>query len=156
MRKLLYALPVALVLAGCGGQETAKEEAAEVKVDTTEVIRQAAQRYLVTAPDNWRVVPPSWVKEHLKDPNIYIVDVRPEHMYAEGHVPGAVNIPLKTLVNPENLQKLPKDKQIVLFCVSGHTASMANAILGMLGYNVLTSKGGFNKWKEEFPNDIEK
>ena len=144
-------LVLGLILVGCGqkAEQPAAKQAVQ-KIDEKEIIRKAADRYLTTAPDNWRIVKPEWLKEKIdsgQTADIFILDVRPDFMYAEGHIKGAVNIPLKTLCKKENLQKLPEGKQIVLICVSGHTASMANAILNMLGYNAVTMKGGMNAWK---------
>ena len=46
------------------------------------------------------IVSTSWLVEHLNDPDLVVVDVRPESDYAAGHIPGARNIdiyPLKIL-----------------------------------------------------------
>ncbi|HVO91491.1 MAG TPA: sulfurtransferase [Terriglobales bacterium] len=34
-----------------------------------------------------------WLAQHLNDPNVHIVDARPPQQYANGHIPGAVNLP---------------------------------------------------------------
>ena len=152
MKKLLLAASIAGIgLMGCGQQQatTTNTEQAEVKVDTVEIIRSAADRYLSTAPQNLRVLAPDWLMEKIKSgstDDIFIIDVRGETDYAEGHVPGATNIPFKTVAKPDNLSKLPKTKQIVVVCKSGQTASMINAILNMLGYNAVTLKGGMHGW----------
>lgn len=46
------------------------------------------------------IVSGDWLAEHLDDPDLVIVDVRPEDHYAAGHIPGARNLdlyPLKIL-----------------------------------------------------------
>ncbi len=153
MKKLLLAASIAgMGLVGCGQQQAAAPtEQAEVKVDTVEIIRTAADRYLSTAPQNLRVLAPDWLMEKIKSgstDDIFVIDVRGPELYAEGHVPGATNIPFKTVAKTENLSKLPKTKQIVVVCKSGQTASMINAILNMLGYNAVTLKGGMKGWTE--------
>jgi len=40
------------------------------------------------------VVDTQWVRDHLGDSSIVLVDVRPPHFYAQGHLPGAVNLPV--------------------------------------------------------------
>ncbi|GAC1474346.1 MAG: sulfurtransferase [Chloroflexota bacterium] len=46
------------------------------------------------------VVNTEWLGEHINDPNVVVVDVRPPPLYNRGHVPGAVNLPLFLLSNP--------------------------------------------------------
>ncbi len=74
------------------------------------------------------------------------VDIRAAEDYANGHVPGAINIPGKDLFTAENLAKLPKDKAIVLNCYSGQTASQATAALRMLGYDAFNLLYGIPSW----------
>lgn len=63
------------------------------------------------------------------------VDIRAAADYANGHIPGAINIAGKDLFTAENLAKLPKDKQIVVNCYSGQTASQVTSALRMMGYD---------------------
>ena len=65
----------------------------------------------------------------------FMVDNRAPEDYANGHMPGAINIPGKVLFTADGLAKLPKDKQIVLNCYSGQTASQTTAALRMMGYD---------------------
>jgi len=43
-----------------------------------------------------------WLAQHLRDPNLRIVDLRSEEVYREGHLPGAVRLDPSTLKNPDN------------------------------------------------------
>ncbi|MDY7019411.1 MAG: rhodanese-like domain-containing protein [Chloroflexota bacterium] len=75
-----------------------------------------------------------------------IVSVRmPEH-YAKGHIPGAINIPLKDIAKIGNLQKLDPSKKIVVYCYTGRTASQATAILNTLGYDAVNLVWGISGW----------
>ena len=65
----------------------------------------------------------------------FMVDIRAAADYANGHIPGTVNIAGKDLFTADNLAKLPKDKPIVLNCYSGQTASQITAALRMMGYD---------------------
>jgi rhodanese-related sulfurtransferase len=76
----------------------------------------------------------------------FIVSVRSAEHYALGHIPGAVNIPWKELAKPENLAKLPTDRQIVTYCYTGHTGQVAATILNLLGYDVTNLKYGMMGW----------
>jgi rhodanese-related sulfurtransferase len=76
----------------------------------------------------------------------FIVSVRsPEH-YELGHVPGAVNIPWKTIADPGNLAALPTDRQIVVYCYTGHTGQVAATLLRVFGYDAVNLKFGMMGW----------
>jgi rhodanese-related sulfurtransferase len=54
----------------------------------------------------------------LLDAGVQLVDVLPEREYAEEHLPGAINIPLKTL-DAANTARLDKTKAVVVYCHDG-------------------------------------
>jgi rhodanese-related sulfurtransferase len=77
----------------------------------------------------------------------FVVDIRPPKDFANGHVPGAISIPLDVLFRPENLTLLPIDgTPIVLVCHTGHTASMAMGGLVALGYNPYVLRFSMMAW----------
>ncbi|KAA2281426.1 MBL fold metallo-hydrolase [Candidatus Nitrosocosmicus agrestis] len=55
-------------------------------------------------------------------------------------------IPIDTIMQNESLKKLPKDKEIIVFCAHGQRSSMAAMALSSLGYNVKTVEGGMDGW----------
>ncbi|MFA6291106.1 MAG: FAD-dependent oxidoreductase [Victivallales bacterium] len=72
-----------------------------------------------------------------------IVDVRPEDMFNLWHIPGAVNIPHGKL--RKELDKLPKDKDIYLYCKVGFTSYLAYRLLKQKGFgynNILKTLSG--------------
>ena len=79
----------------------------------------------------------------------FILSIRRVEHYALGHIPGAVNIPLNSLFTEDNLAKLPKDKQIVVYCYTGHTAAQATALLNVNGYNAVCLKHGMCSWTND-------
>jgi rhodanese-related sulfurtransferase len=86
--------------------------------------------------------------------SINIVDVRAAEDYAEGHIPGAVNLPKDKW---HTLEGLRKDKTNVLYCYSQvcHLAATAAVEFASKGYPVMEMEGGFRAWKEH-DMDIEK
>lgn len=76
----------------------------------------------------------------------FILSIRSVDHYALGHIPGAVNIPLSSLFTADNLARLPMDKQIVVYCYTGHTASQATALLNVNGYDAVCLTWGMCSW----------
>ncbi len=96
----------------------------------------------------------SSLQDNLNDGNTdndpFILSIRSSAQYAIGHIPGAVNIGFRTLFTEENLTKLPdNDRQIVVVCYTGHTASQAAALLNMNGYNATVLKWGMTGWTSD-------
>jgi rhodanese-related sulfurtransferase len=79
----------------------------------------------------------------------FILSIRRAEHYALGHIPGAVNIPLSSLFTEDNLAKLPKDRQIVVYCYTGHTAAQATALLNVNGYDAVCLKHGICSWTND-------
>lgn len=76
----------------------------------------------------------------------FILSVRSASQYELGHVPGAINIPWREVARAENLATLPTDKQIVVYCYTGHTGSQVTALLSALGYDAINLKFGMTAW----------
>ncbi len=76
----------------------------------------------------------------------FLIDVRAAADYANGHLPGAINVDPKVLFTPAELAKLPKNKPIVVNCYSGQAASQAVAGLRMLGYDAYNLLYGVPSW----------
>jgi len=68
-----------------------------------------------------------------------IIDVRPEDMFNLWHIPGAVNIPIGRI--RDELDKIPKDRNIYLYCKVGFNSYLAYRILVQKGF------GGKNELK---------
>ncbi len=75
-----------------------------------------------------------------------IIDVRPDKDYGQGHIPGAVHVPLADI--GEKVKKLKKDKDLVVYCRSGNQSIWAIKRLMGMGYkNLYNLKGGYSAWK---------
>lgn len=61
-----------------------------------------------------------------------ILDVRTPAEYAQGHVKGAVNIPLDQL--QRSTAKVPKGKPVITCCLSGGRSGVAEGILRQQGF----------------------
>lgn len=75
------------------------------------------------------------------------VDVRSKQEYEEGHLNGAINIPLYDIGN--NVSTILKDKkeEIIVYCKSGVRSKKAKKKLENLGYmNVKEIEGGLDRY----------
>jgi len=71
------------------------------------------QSYL-TARDALEPLPAAELLERARDGLVTVIDVRPPEEYAQGHIPGALNIPLERLES--RLGELPPEHEIVAYC----------------------------------------
>ncbi len=81
----------------------------------------------------------------LKGPDRpYLLDVRQPDEYLQGHIPGAVLIPLGEL--GRRVRELPPDREIIVVCHSGNRSSSATRYLISAGYKASNLTGGMIAW----------
>lgn len=84
------------------------------------------------------------------DPALVVLDVRTAAEYAEGHVPGAINIPHAELAARIAELSGAREKDVVVYCRSGTRAGVALGILDEAGFKRLYHlQGDFTRWAEE-------
>jgi rhodanese-related sulfurtransferase len=143
---------VRVFAAGYGAWEAAQDAAGEVptevaaSMDSSFDIAVAVNDFLANIPEGYYSTGPvEKTQEMMEATSPLMIDVREESEYAEGHIPGAINIPLRTL--SQNLDKVPADSPVVVYCASGHRAGTALTALQLLGYNNVKSfAGGWKAW----------
>lgn len=82
-----------------------------------------------------------------KKTDFVIVDVRPNPAeFSEGHIPGAIQITTQDMFKPESLSKLPKNKKVILVCVTGQIQNLPILGLRALGYDAWTMAFGYAAW----------
>ena len=117
--KIVIVLLICLITVGCGGETTTGTMS---KIKTEEV-----KKIL----DN-------------KDENYVLIDVREDYEFNEGHIPGAVNIPLGNITTVD----YSKEKTLIVYCRSGNRSNQAAIKLKNMGYNV-KDMGGILDWTYE-------
>ena len=84
-------------------------------------------------------------KSLLDEPNVQVVDLRNATEFKSGHVKGANHVFVGTLMG--NLEKVSKDKKVVIHCQSGDRATIGYSLLASAGYtNVLNFSASMNEW----------
>ncbi len=127
MKKLIFVLLAAVILAGCQSRPV-----------TGETVTVAGGSYKNVSPDE--------LKAMLKTKDFVFVNV---HIPFVGNIAGTdLSIPYDQI--EQDLSRLPTDKnaRIVLYCRSGHMSTIAAEKLILLGYtNVWSLKGGMVDWE---------
>jgi molybdopterin/thiamine biosynthesis adenylyltransferase/rhodanese-related sulfurtransferase len=97
-----------------------------------------------------RTIPLDTLKARLDDGTpTTLVDVREQHEFNAGFIPGALHIP-RAFLEVQAETKLP-DRQapIVVYCAAGTRSAFAAKTLADMGYtNVLSANPGFTRWKD--------
>jgi rhodanese-related sulfurtransferase len=93
-------------------------------------------------------VTPSQAVEVLAEPGVTIVDVRTPAEFAEGHLPGAVNVDVESGSFEQQIQQLPTDGTYFVYCRSGNRSGVATDQMATLGFTDLYDlQGGIVDWQ---------
>ena len=89
------------------------------------------------------------VKMIKNEKNYIILDVRRPDEYAEGHIPGAINLPNEE-IGASEITELPDKTQLILvYCRSGRRSKEASEKLVKLSYTNIVEFGGILDWTGE-------
>jgi rhodanese-related sulfurtransferase/DNA-binding HxlR family transcriptional regulator len=126
-------------------------------INLLDALRAVAERHVtdvqhlvntyLTVKDNLEPIPRAELLERARDGLITVMDVRPPEEYAAGHIPGAVNIPLKDL--EKWIKKLDKNQEIVAYCRGPYCVLAFDAVarLREKGLNARRLEDGYPEWK---------
>jgi thiosulfate/3-mercaptopyruvate sulfurtransferase len=130
-----------------------------------------------TAKDNRKIVDRTYVMKALQYNSSILVDARAKRFYdgdptgfpRDGHITGALNLPFPDMVDSTNsfkpvdlLQKnftavLPdKNKEVVVYCFIGQTASVDYLAGRALGYKMKLYDGSMQEWSRDSSLPMEK
>ena len=86
------------------------------------------------------VTPKEAISLIQNDENITLLDVRTVEEFKAGHLRGATLLPLDQL--EKNLDKLSREKKVLVYCQSGNRSVCASRILEKHGYTPVNIKSG--------------
>ena len=87
--------------------------------------------------------------EEITRKGVQIVDVRTAAEFADGHIPGAVNIDVNSPDFAQQIAKLNTSKTVALYCRSGRRSKIAAEKVTTAGYKVVELDGGILSWRGE-------
>ena len=89
-------------------------------------------------------------KEMMDTQEVLILDVREQHEYDGGHIPGAVLLPVGTIAEDTAAAVIDElDTVVLVYCRSGNRSKTASQALADLGYTNVYEFGGINDWPYE-------
>src|SRR5699024_11094534 len=102
---------------------------------------------LTEAIKKGRLITPEQLNEMMENEQEFtIVDVRNKDSYETAHIKGSINIPVDTL--RDSLESLNKNEEIVVYCGSGNSSTVAQEILINSGFQkVYNLTGGLSNYK---------
>ena len=139
MKKIIGLLLLTVLLAGCSAGNNSNESTEKGTVaDTTSNVKTYRQITMNEALD---------IMESESD--YIILDVRRPDEFADGHIPGAINLPNEN-IGKDEISKLPDKNQLILvYCRSGRRSKEASSKLVELGYSNIVEFGGILDWNGE-------
>lgn len=82
------------------------------------------------------------------DSRLEVLDVRKPAEFEAGHVKGATNVPLNTMMDPLNIAMIDTDNNLYVHCAGGYRSVIAASLLKRQGYhNLRNVLGGYGKIK---------
>ena len=88
------------------------------------------------------------VKGLMAKNQVILVDVRDPQSFAEGHMPGALNVPFDDI--PKYVDAWKKDARVLItYCACTNETTAARAVVDMNAFGITNAKallGGWNEW----------
>jgi len=96
---------------------------------------------------------PAEVNERVENGDVRVIDTRPPAEYEQGHIPGAINVPLGNL--PAKVPEIDwDDRDVVCACPIGESSKQAAMLIGSYegveeDVVVASMAGGYDEWEFE-------
>ncbi|MCB0749459.1 MAG: ArsR family transcriptional regulator [Ignavibacteriae bacterium] len=122
-----------------GLQSLAENRVAEIKEVVKDFFGSRNAMDAISIEDLW---------SRIQSNDVIVLDVRPEDEFINGHIPGAISIPLSEL--KERLNEIPHDQEVVAYCRGPYCVLSPEAIkiLHNEGYDATRLAEGLPEWKD--------
>ena len=147
MAILLLAIAASVLSFSACGQPQVNAVEDDIKLEETaskEVSKKSTEEPVI--PAEVKDITPEEVYTDMisEDPSYYILDVRTQEEYDQGHIEGSDLIPVSML--EENISEIPVGVPIVVYCKSGGRSASAAHILVEKGFSQVYDMGGISEW----------
>ena len=132
MIRKAFLVSLILLLAACSGATEDAPSAETAPID------------IATLPDTIDVATAAAIQDR---DDVVLIDVREQHEYDAGHIPGITLIPMSEFQT--RIDEIPTDKTVVLTCRSGNRSGQVFGFLKQSGFdNVHNMDGGIVAWEK--------
>lgn len=142
----LAALALSLTLVGCQGEKLTASTGTASEVSQTEQSASQSEQKTEKSMAYQRITAEAAKKIIDTEKGYVIVDVRTPGEFAEGHIPGAINIPNETIGTEPPKELADKAQRILIYCRSGNRSRQASDKLVLMGYTQILDFGGITDW----------
>ena len=81
--------------------------------------------------------------------NFVLIDVREDHEWEKGHIPGAIHMGRGIIERDIGSRSIQPDETVILYCGGGYRSILSAANLQLMGYsNTFSMDGGYRGWRE--------
>lgn len=122
-------------------RDVAEEQLPEIKAIKSDFARQERMQPLSLAQ----------AKAKAQDPQTHVIDLRNANEFKQGHLPGAINVPVAEL--EKSINQFSRDDELILYC-RGHLCGFANQAAHYLrqkGFNAFCLDETYGDWKRAQP-----
>tara|TARA_B100000886_G_scaffold232967_1_gene162740 strand:+ start:224 stop:571 length:348 start_codon:yes stop_codon:yes gene_type:complete len=83
----------------------------------------------------------------LNKENIYVIDLRTEKEFRQGNIKNSHNIDFQKREFISNINELDKEKEYLIYCMSGNRSEKASLVMKSLGFKIIYHyKKGYKDW----------
>lgn len=141
----------AVIIAAEDQEDDIKRTMASIGYDRIETFCAPELIEQFSNTESYHEINVSDLKESVKDENVYLIDVRNDSEWKNGHIDEAHHHMLGKL--KKAAEGIPKDKNLMVHCQSGTRSAIAVSVLKAAGFDkVQDITGGYAAWeKENYP-----
>lgn len=150
----ILALVMVFIFVACDSNTAAKENETFLTIaeNTTSESQTQEKADEATTKAVYHKISQEEVKRLMDEGSGYVIDVREQYEYDEGHIKGAILSPLGNIQNDISNITEDKDTLILVYCRSGNRSQTATNALVEIGYTNVHDFGGIVTWEY----DVEK
>ena len=143
-RRWTWMILLLIALAAVWGCSSDDDGPVNPTTTTFQTVAEAGSAYLNDSASCPGTISAATLHDNLS--SYTVIDIRSASAFAAGHIPGAYNSSLGTLIGDVSAKAIPTDKPLVVTCYSGQSAGHAKVALEMLGYDCYTLLFGMSSW----------
>lgn len=150
---LMLALALVFSLAACGGgaeepadkpdvEEPAEQPNDQEPAEEVDVVEESALAFFAELPG--LIIPAEDVIAKINGgEELFLLDIRKAEDYEAGHLVNSINAPWGTSTLVDNLDSIPMDETVYVYCYTGQTAGQVVGLMKIAGFDSKSIKYGF-------------